>query len=118
MKLRQPSFGTKLVTLESTLPTTTTTKGCILLSILDELDTDTLSDGRVGLFGLNADFLEDDSLSVGCSLERRGFPGCAEGAFAEMLVGPSVLSAVDTKLARCVETRGFSFTHLGGWRCM
>ena len=35
-----------------------------LLSVLDELDTDTLSDGRVGLLSLDTDLFEDDTLGV------------------------------------------------------
>ena len=77
------------------------------------MDTDTLSYGRVGLFGLNADFLQHNSLTVGSALERRRLPCSAERTFAEMLIGPSVLTAVDSKFARCVETRGLSFTHVG-----
>jgi hypothetical protein len=34
------------------------------LAVLDELDTDTLADGGVGLLGLNTDLFEDDSLGV------------------------------------------------------
>ena len=35
-----------------------------LLAVFDELDTHALADGRVGLLGLNADLLKDDSLRV------------------------------------------------------
>ena len=109
MKLRQPSFGTKLVTLQSA----SLQLRRLLLSVLNELDTDTFSYGRVGLFGLDTDFLQDNSLSVGSALEGRRFPCSAERTFAEMFIGPSVLAAVNSKFTRCVETCGLSFTHVG-----
>ena len=40
-------------------------EGGDLLAVLDQLDTDTLSDSRVGLLGLNTDLLEDDTLGLG-----------------------------------------------------
>merc|ERR1712098_443048 len=42
-----------------------------LLSVLDQLDSDTLSDGGVGLFGLNTNLLENYALGVGRSSEWR-----------------------------------------------
>ena len=51
-----------------------------LLSVLDELHTNTLPNGRVGLFGLNSDLLEDYTLGVGGTSERRGFECCSESA--------------------------------------
>ena len=109
MKFKQPSFGTKLVTL--TITNCPVPMECILLSIFDELDTDALSYGRVGLFCFNTNFLQYDSLSVRSSLQRGGLPGCSKSAFTEMLICPSVFTTVDSEFACGVEPCGFSFTH-------
>ena len=47
-------------------------EGGDLLTVLDELDTDTLPDGGVGLLGLNTDLLEDDALGVRRTTSWRG----------------------------------------------
>lgn len=47
------------------------TESSDLLSVLDELYPNTLSDGRVGLFGLDTNFLENDTLGVRRTTERR-----------------------------------------------
>ena len=58
-----------------------------LLSVLDELDTDTLADGRVGLLGLDSNLLKDDTLGVGRSTGRGRAVGGSEGALLVVVVG-------------------------------
>ena len=59
-------------------------EGGDLLAVLDELHTDTLPDGRVGLLGLNTDLLEHNALSVRRASRWGGLVEVAEGA---LLVG-------------------------------
>ncbi len=61
-----------------------------LLSVFDELDTDALADGRVGLLGFNADLLEHDALCVGGASSGGGLVDVAEGALLVRLVRLSV----------------------------
>lgn len=84
------------------------TESSDLLSVLDQLDTDTLSDSRVGLLGLNTDLLEDDALGVGGSTERRRLEGGSQKALLEGQIGPALLAAVVAQLARGVETSWLS----------
>jgi hypothetical protein len=76
-----------------------------LLAVLDELDTDTLANGRVGLLGLNTDLLEDDTLGVRRATEGRGLVGGTEK------IGPTTLTAGVLELAGGVQTSWLSFTH-------
>lgn len=88
------------------------TESSDLLSVLDELDTDTLSDSGVGLLGLNTDLLEDDALGVGGATERRGLVGGSQKALLEGQIGPALFTAVVAQLARGVETSWLSCSTL------
>jgi hypothetical protein len=82
-----------------------------LLSVLNELNSDTLSDSGVGLFGFNTDLFEDYALGVGGSSEGRGLEGGPEESLLEGLIGPTLVLAVVSKLAGGVEPSWLSFTH-------
>lgn len=47
------------------------TESSDLLSVLDQLNSDALSNGRVGLFGFDTDFFKHDTLGVRGATERR-----------------------------------------------
>ena len=59
------------------------TESSDLLSVLDELDTDTLSDSGVGLLGLNTNLLEYDTLGLGRTSSRRGLVEVTESSLLE-----------------------------------
>ena len=80
------------------------TESSDLLSVLDELNTDALSDSGVGLLGLDANLLENDSLSVGRATERRGLEGGSEGTLLVSQIGPSVLPSGVSQLASRVQS--------------
>jgi hypothetical protein len=56
------------------------------------LHSDTLSDGRVGLLGLNGDLLDDDAGGVGCTLEGLSPLGVLIG-FVVIVIGPSIIKS-------------------------
>jgi hypothetical protein len=85
------------------------TESSDLLSVLDELDPDTLSDSGVGLLGLNTDLLEDDALGVGRATERRGLESGSQKTLLEGQIGPALLTAVVAQLAGGVETSWLSY---------
>lgn len=75
-----------------------------LLAVLDQLNTDTLANGRVGLLGLDTDLLEDDALGVGGATEGGGLEGGAELALLVVQVSPALILAVHAQLARRVKS--------------
>ena len=97
-----------------------------LLAVLDELHTHALPDGRVGLLGLNADFLEHDALRVRRASGGGGLVDVTQGALLVRLVRlqvcqkisnrpgegagrthPAVLAAIVAQLARGLQSTGF-----------
>ena len=80
------------------------------LVVLFELHSDTLTDGGVGLLGLDTNLLDDDTGGVGAALE-----GLAplSGLMSELvlLVGPAVESSLDTELASRVDSTWFMTSH-------
>merc|ERR1719225_935926 len=69
-------------------------EGGDLLAVLDELHSDALTDGRVGLLSLNTNLLEDNSLGVRGSTEGIGLPSCPEMSLLVVLVGPDLVPPV------------------------
>ena len=89
-------------------------EGGDLLAVLDELHSDALTDGRVGLLSLNTNLLEDNSLQsqvcfslfrgftvsvttylgVRGSTEGIGLPSCPEMSLLVVLVGPDLVPPV------------------------
>jgi len=62
-------------------------EGGDLLSVLDELNPDTLPDSGVGLLGLNTDLLKNDTLGVGRSSSGRGLVDVTKSSLLVGLVG-------------------------------
>ena len=80
------------------------TESSDVLSVLDELYTDTLSNSGVGLLGLDTNLLEHDTLSVGRTTEGRGLEGGSKSSLLVGKVGPFLVLAVSPQLSGGVET--------------
>lgn len=79
-----------------------------LLSVLDELNTNCLTNGRVGLLSLNSNLLEHDALSLRDTSHRQ-VELLAAVRLGVVLVGPSLLAAQSAQLAPSSHT--LSLTH-------
>src|SRR4051794_31767206 len=87
------------------------TESSDLLAVLDQLNPDTLSDGRVGLLGFDTDLLEDDTLGMGRATEGRGLESSTQGTLLIGEIGPSLVLSVRSQLSRSVKTTGFASSH-------
>ena len=72
-------------------------EGGNLLSVLDELNADALTDSRVRLLRFDANLLENDTLGVRATGERL-LPLRTEVRLVEILVGPALFTAVNAQL--------------------
>merc|ERR1719283_50693 len=88
------------------------------LSILDELHSDALSNGRVGLFGFDSDLLQHDSLNVRGPTERVGLQGRARVSLLVIFIGPSLNSAMGADLSRGFDSSWLSHSSyvLTNWK--
>jgi hypothetical protein len=87
------------------------TESSNLLSILNQLDTHTLPNRRIGLLGLDTDLLKNYSLGVRRASEGRRLECRSQRPLLVREIGPALLATVVLQLAGGVESTGLSFTH-------
>ena len=80
------------------------------LVVFLELDSHTLSDGGVGLLGLDCDLFDDDTSSVGGTGEWL-LPLGDTISFFVTEIGPEVESPVDSEFATSINSRRLMFSH-------
>ena len=94
-----------VVLIDKVKATITRDEGSDLLSVLDELDTDALTNGRVGLLGLNTDLLDNNALGVRGSLEGL-HPLGGKVSKVVCLVVPALETTDGAELTGCTDTTG------------
>uniref|UniRef100_A0A3P9QHS7 Uncharacterized protein n=1 Tax=Poecilia reticulata TaxID=8081 RepID=A0A3P9QHS7_POERE len=104
---RDVSHGMTLTTKtgHQNLTTVIGDEGRDLLAVLDELDSHTLPDGRVGLLGLDT---TDDALGVRGSSEGVGLQGRPQVSLLVLLVMPFLLTPVIAELPGGTQTTTLS----------
>merc|ERR1712062_688340 len=81
-----------------------------LLTVLNELHTDALSNSRIGLFGFHTNLLEDNSFSVRSSSKGVGFESGSQMCFLVTKIVPSLFSSKSSKFS--CDSNTTWFTHL------
>ena len=79
-----------------------------LLAVLDQLHSDTLTNGRVRLLGLKTDLLHNNTLGHAGASQGVGLHVTHGVRLVILLTRPSLVSAVTSELATSSETRGLS----------
>lgn len=86
-------------------------KGSDLLAVLDELHTTRLSNGRVGLLGLDSDSFQNDSLCVRGATEGVGLEGGGGVLAGVLLVVPFLFATMGAQFAGAAHSRRLSVSH-------
>ena len=108
----ETSYKNFVILINVVQTTITGYEGSNLLSILNKLNTHTLSDSGVGLLGLNTELLEDDALGVGAAGEGL-LPLGTEVRLVEVLVRPALLAAQVAQLTTGSKTTSLTVESQG-----
>jgi hypothetical protein len=81
-----------------------------LLSVLNQLNSNTLTSGRVGLLGTNTHSLNNNALGVGSTHERLNESSSVVGLLV-VLIGPLGFSSAIAQLTGCSQTSWLSRSH-------
>lgn len=82
------------------------------LVVFHQLNANALSDGRVRLFGFNANFFENNALGVRSTTKWVSLQGGTKVGLLVAFVGPSVDTTVVAQVASGANTTGLSGTHV------
>uniref|UniRef100_A0A4X2MF02 Uncharacterized protein n=1 Tax=Vombatus ursinus TaxID=29139 RepID=A0A4X2MF02_VOMUR len=84
-------------------------KGSDFFAIINQLDSHTLPDGRIGLLGFHTNFFQDNPFCVRCSSKWAGLQGSAQMSFLILFVMPLLVSPVASELSSSMKT--MALTH-------
>uniref|UniRef100_A0A8C5RVT5 Uncharacterized protein n=1 Tax=Laticauda laticaudata TaxID=8630 RepID=A0A8C5RVT5_LATLA len=84
-------------------------KSCYFLPILDELDSDAVSDSRIWLLSLLTHFFQNNSLGTRSFPRRIGFQSRTQMGLLVLLVMPLLFTTVTMQLPGC--TKGTTVAH-------